>query len=377
MIYLDNNASTPVDPEVADAVYSSLRRTFGNPSSAHDKGREARHVLESYRNTVAEILGCSSDEIIFTSGGTESNNLAILGLAGSFGRGHIITSAIEHPSVLLACRHLEQTGYSVTYVGVTAEGVVDLDQLMNAITRETVLISVMHANNETGVIQPLEEICRIARSRDIAFHTDAAQTVGKIPFSLSGSVVDMMTIAGHKCYGPKGIGALYRRRNLKLSQLLFGAGQEMGQRPGTENIAGIAGLAKALQLAVRDGSLRFTHTGRLSQLLYTRLISAFSDITLNGHGTQRLPNTLNIRFPGTLSHELVEKLKDRVALSTGSACHAGTHAPSPVLTAMGLSHDEALSSVRISVGKDNTGEEIEEAAAQIIEAVHILKAKAS
>jgi len=369
MIYLDNNASTPVDPEVSDAVFSSLRRKFGNPSSAHDTGKEARQFLGSCRDAVAALLGCGSDEVIFTSGGTESNNLAVLGRAGSIGKGHVITSVIEHPSVLLACRHLEQTGYSVTYVGVDREGIINLDQLSDAITGETILISVMHANNETGVIQPVDEIGRISRSHGIAFHTDAAQTIGKAPFSLSGSDIDMMTIAAHKCYGPKGIGALYRRRNLTLAPLLFGAGQEMGLRPGTENIAGIAGLTKALQLSARDGALRFAHTSHLSDLLLARLKTAFPDILLNGHKSRRLPNTLNVGFPGTLSHELVDKLKDRVALSTGSACHSGAHTPSTVLKAMGLSDTKALSSVRISTGKDNTVEEIEKAASEIIEAV--------
>jgi len=377
VIYLDNNASTPVDPEVSDAVFSSLRREFGNPSSAHAVGRRAYEFLEACRKTVAECLGCSADEIIFTSGGTESNNLAILGTARHHGKGHIITSAIEHPSVLQVCRHLEKSGFAVTYISTGRDGIIDLEQLQDAITKETVLISVMHANNETGVIQPVEEIGRIARRHGIAFHCDAAQTIGKISFAHADAGIDLLTVAAHKFYGPKGVGALAVRKGLPISPLLFGAGHERGLRPGTENLPGISGLAKACQIGARDIRLRVSHTTHMKNLLFTRLSTALPDIRLNGHSTQRLPNTLNILIPGILSYELVERLKGVVALSSGSACHAGSHSPSTVLRQMGLSDEEALSSVRISAGKDNTLEEIEKAVSLIIEAVRELRETSS
>jgi cysteine desulfurase len=377
MIYLDNNASTPVDPEVSDAIFSALRREYGNPSSVHDVGRKAHQLLESCRKSVADLLGCSPDEIIFTSGGTESNNLAILGTASQHGKGHLITSAVEHPSVLEVCRHLEKNGFSVTYVGTDRKGVVDLERLKDSIREDTVLISVMHANNETGVIQPVEEIGKIAEKHGIAFHSDAAQTIGKIPFTLPDSGIDMLTVAAHKLYGPKGVGALYMRKGLTLRPLLFGAGHEKGLRPGTENVPGIAGLAKACLLSSRDIRLRVSHTTHLSNLLFSALKNALHDIRLNGHSTQRLPNTMNILIPGVLSYELVGNLKDNVALSSGSACHAGLHTPSSVLRNMGLSEADALSSLRISVGKDNTDEEMETAASLIIETVREIRNKPS
>jgi len=377
VIYLDNNATTPVDPEVSDAVFSSLRREFGNPSSAHAVGIRAHEFLETCRKTVAGFLGCNAEEIIFTSGGTESNNLAILGTVRRHGKGHIITSSIEHPSVLQVCRHLEKNGSTVTYISTDRNGIIDVEQLKNSIRKETLLISVMHANNETGVIQPIEEIGRIARSHGIAFHCDAAQTIGKIPFTLTDAGIDLLTIAAHKFYGPKGVGALAVRKGLSLGPLLFGAGHERGLRPGTENLPGISGFAKACQIGARDIRLRVSHTTHLTSLLFARLSSALPGIRLNGHSAQRLPNTLNVLIPGMVSYELVDRLKEQVALSSGSACHAGSHAPSPVLRNMGLSGEEALSSVRISAGKDNTLEEIEMAAALIIDAVQKLKKKPS
>jgi cysteine desulfurase len=373
MIYLDCNASTPVDPEVSDAIFSSLRRDYGNPSSAHDTGRRAHDILETSRKIVADLLGCSPGEIIFTSGGTESNNLALLGFAGNRRKGHVITSAIEHPSVLNVCRHLEADGHTVSYIGTDSEGVLDLERLRDAVTKDTFLISVMHANNETGVIQPVEEIARIAHEHGIAFHTDAAQTIGKMSFSLADAGADLLTVVSHKCYGPKGVGVLYVRNGLKLSPVLFGAAHERGLRPGTENVPGIAGLAKACQLTMRDIKLRVSHTSQLSAGLFSHLGAALPEIRLNGHSTQRLPNTLNIAVPGVHAYALVEKLKEHVALSSGSACHAGSNSPSRVLTSMGLSDEDALCSVRISVGKDNTDEEIETAASLIIQAVRELR----
>ena len=362
MIYLDSNATTPVDPEVSDAVFSSLKRDFGNPSSSHLAGRKAREAVESSRMDVADFLGCSADEVYFTSGGTESNNLALIGSALFFRKGHLITSSIEHPSVLNTCRHLESLGFGVTYAGADREGIVNIEEIKRAVRKDTFLISVMHANNETGVLQPIEEIGSIARTCGAAFHVDAAQSIGKVQFGLAGSDIDFMTVAAHKFYGPKGIGALYVRTGAHILPLLFGAGHERGLRPGTENVAGIVGFGKACLIGKRDIKLRVAHTLQLRDLLLDSLRPLIPGIRLNGHALHRLPNTANIMIPGISSYELVDKIKDQVALSTGSACHSGEQTPSPVLKTMGLSDEEALSSVRLSLGKDNTEDEILRAA---------------
>jgi cysteine desulfurase len=377
MIYLDNNATTPVDPEVYDAVFSSLKRDYGNPSSSHLAGRKAREAVENGRRDVADFLGCSADEVYFTSGGTESNNLALIGSALFHKKGHIITSSIEHPSVSNTCRHLESLGFEVTYAAVDGDGVVDVEEIRRSLREDTFLISVMHANNETGVLQPIEEIGAVAKAHGTAFHTDAAQSVGKIQFSLTGSPIDFMTLAAHKFYGPKGVGALYVRTGARVLPLFFGAGHEKGLRPGTENVAGITGLGKACGIGKRDIKLRVAHTLRLRDLLLDNLRSLIPGITLNGHKTRRLPNTANVTISGISSYELVEKIKDRVAISTGSACHSGEQVPSRVLKNMGLPDEAALSSVRLSVGKDNTEEEIVNAAGIIAAAADELRRKAS
>jgi cysteine desulfurase len=372
MIYLDNNATTPVDPEVSDAVFSSLRRDLGNPSSVHLPGRKANEAVEFSRKYVADLLNCSVEEICFTSGGTESNNLAIIGTAMLHKKGHIITSAIEHPSVVNTCLYLESLGFEVTYAPVNSEGMVEVESIKESIRKETILISIMHSNNETGVIQPIEEIGAVAKERGITFHVDAAQSIGKMHFN-PDPPVNLLTIVSHKFYGPKGVGALYVRNGTHLKPIIFGAGHERGLRPGTENVAGIVGLGKACQIAKRDIKLRVAHTTALRDLILHQLKSALPDLTLNGHRTQRLSNTLNMRVPGVLSSELVELLKDRVAVSTGSACHAGKMKPSIVLKNMGLSDEEALSSIRLSVGKDNTEDEIKEAVQIIVSAVQELR----
>jgi cysteine desulfurase len=375
MIYLDNNATTPVDPEVSEAVFSSLRRDTGNPSSSHFSGRKAKKMVEHARLIVADLLGCGPEEIYFTSGGTESNNLALTGTAMAHEKGHIIVSAIEHPSVINTCRYLESRGFETTYAPVDNNGIVVPDGIRSAIRKDTFLISAMHSNNETGAIQPVEELGRMAKELGITFHTDAAQTIGKYPFSVSllPDIIDMVTIVSHKFYGPKGIGALYIKSGTMINPILFGAGHERGMRPGTENVPGIAGLAKACEIAKRDMKLRVSHTTNLSSLLFCRLRESLPDIVLNAEKAQRLPNTLNIRLPGVSAYDLVEELKDQVAFSSGSACHAGSCSPSGVLKNMGLSDGEALSSVRLSVGKDNTEEEIKTAADLIITAVRALR----
>jgi len=377
MIYLDNNATTPVDPEVSDAILSSLKRDIGNPSSSHGPGRKARAVIDHVRGQISAVLGCDSEELFFTSGGTESNNLALVGAARSFSGGHIITSCIEHPSVINTCRYLESRGFRVTYAPVDRSGMVSAGAIENSLEADTVLVSVMHANNETGVMQPIEAIAAVTKRHGVAFHVDAAQSIGKLPFSLRDLPVDLLTVVSHKFYGPKGIGALFCRKGTKVQPIMFGASHESGMRPGTENVAGIVGLGKACELAERDMEFRVTHTTGLRDLLLRKLTAALPGTLLNGHETKRLPNTLNLQIPGIQGNELVSRLAGGIAFSTGSACHAGRPIPSAVLISMGLTDKEALSSVRISIGKDNTEEEMEEAGDGIAAAVRELRVSPS
>ncbi len=373
VIYLDHNATTPVDREVRETITGALA-TFGNPSSSHEFGIAARACIENARRQVAELIGCAASEIIFTSGGTESNNLAILGIAARSGNGHLITSVIEHPSVLRPLKWLEQRGFEVTVLPVDSSGLVDPDDVKKAIRGNTILITVMHANNETGTLQPIRDIGLVARERNVPFHTDAAQSVGKMEVSISGLSVDLLTVVSHKFYGPKGIGALYIRgfgagpEVHVPAPITFGAGHEHGLRPGTENTPCIAGLGKACEIALRDAEERFIHAAVLRDTLH-RLLEERLDIALNGHVTERLPNTLNISIGGIVAEDLVDALRDSVALSSGSACHAGVRAPSPVLKAMGMTDERAMSSVRLTVGKDNTVQEMHTAADLIMRAV--------
>ena len=375
MIYLDHNASTPVDPEVADAVHSALRLNFGNPSSAHSAGVRAKAAVEKARAEVAGCIGASPEEIFFTSGGTESNNLAILGAALQKGKGHIITSVIEHPSVMNPCRYLEKNGFAVTYVSVDKEGRLAAEEVRKAVRKDTILITIMHANNETGVLQPVEELGALAGERGIVFHTDAAQSVGKIPVDVAKLRVDMLTIASHKFYGPKGVGALFVRNGVHLKPILFGAGHEKGLRPGTENVPGIVGLGKTCEMTRLFLRERTAHVKKLTDMLFTGLRERLEDIRINGSQTLRLPNTLNICIPGVDSTDLLEKIKNEVAATAGSACHSGQRTPSAVLMAMGMPEADALSSVRLSTGKDNTEEEIKEAIEIIASAVKFLLKK--
>ncbi|OGW33427.1 MAG: hypothetical protein A2X59_05105 [Nitrospirae bacterium GWC2_42_7] len=373
MIYLDNNATTPIDPEVSDAMFSTCKRDFGNPSSSHYSGKKAREVVENSRETIADFLGCRREEIYFTSGGTEANNLALIGTALFHKKGHIITSAIEHPSIKNTCKHLESLGFEVTYAPVDSVGMVKLNDIKNSIKKSTILITIMHSNNETGVIQPIKEIGALAEERGVTFHVDAAQSIGKVLFSLSNSPIDMLTVVPHKFYGPKGVGALYVRNGIRISPILYGAGHETGLRPGTENVPGISGFCKTCHISKRDIDLRVSHTTNLRDLLLNNLTAGIPDLKLNGHATERLPNTLNVCIPGVLSLELVDKISAEIAASTGSACHSGSLSPSTVLKNMGLSDEEALSSVRLSVGKDNTEDEINRAAEIIVQSVNDLR----
>lgn len=363
-IYLDHNATTPIDEEVKVEIIRCLE-IFGNPSSIHTYGAEAKAVIETSRDSVASLINCSSGEVYFTSGGTESNNLAIFGIALKRGSGHIITSSIEHPAVLNPLRRLQEMGFRVTYLPVDSRGVVDPEDLKRAIKRDTILITIMHSNNETGMLQPIREIAKVANQNSIVFHTDASQSVGKIAVDVRELGVDLLTIAGHKLYAPKGVGALYVKKDLKIMPFMLGAGHERGLRPGTENTIGIAGLAKACEIAKGDLSQRISHNLKLTTTLYEAL-SASVSLRINGSLEGRLPNTLNVSIRGVSGNKLVSALKDKVALSAGSACHAGVCKPSYVLKAMGLSDESALSAIRISTGKDNSIDEI-------LQAVDLLK----
>ena len=363
-IYLDYNATTPIDPAVIEAIRPYLEEYFGNPSSVHTFGAISKNAVEKARKQVAALLNARSDEIVFTSGGTESNNFAIKGAA--FARrkqgNHIITTAIEHPAVTEVCHFLEQEGFRVTWLGVDSYGMADPAEVEKAILPETILISIMHANNETGTIQPVEAIGRIARARGILFHTDAAQSVGKIPVDVESMKVDLLSVAGHKLYAPKGIGALYIRRGVQLEKLIHGADHEANQRAGTENVMEIVGLGKASEIALADARLK-----ELRDLLQTGIQQEIPLARLNGHPELRLPNTLSLGFPGIEAPLLLDAMKG-IAASAGAACHADQVDISAVLSAMHVPYEYALGTVRFSVGRMTTREEIEKAIPIIAEA---------
>jgi cysteine desulfurase len=347
---------------VAEELLPYLKDDFGNPSSAHPYGEKAKKAVELARARISSLLGCDPTEVIFTSGGTESNNQALIGTAfANMDRGkHIISTTIEHPAILNPLNWLEQHGFKVTLLPVDATGRLDPDAVKRAITGETILISVMHANNEVGTIQPLEEIGAIAREEGIIFHTDAAQSVGKIQTRVDDLRVDLLTIAGHKVYAPKGIGALFVRRGTKLYPFMHGAGQEGGQRPGTENVPYIAALGKAAELAAERLAVEGARIRSLRDRLHERLRSRVDGVVLNGHPSERLPNTLNISFSGIVGAELLAHTHE-IAASTGSACHEGSTELSGVLRAMGMSPEQGFGAVRLSIGRPTTAEEIDRA----------------
>lgn len=359
-IYLDNNATTPIDPEVLAEILPYLKKHFGNPSSSHPYGKAAKAGVEKARKRVANLLGCNVLEIIFTSGGSEANNLALKGVAETLSsRGnHIITSQVEHPAILNPCKYLERKGFKVTYLPVDQYGMVDPGDVKKAINLKTILITIMHANNEVGTIQPIAEIGEIARKRGILFHTDAAQTIGKLETKIKKLKVDLLSIAGHKFYAPKGVGVLYVRKGVKLEPLIHGAGHEAGRRAGTENVASIIGLGKAAEIADENLKRYKKQVSALREKLYRGILEKIGGVSLNGHPTERLPNTLNLSFKGVDSEDLLAKMKN-IALSTGSACHAGHKEPSKVLLAMGIDAGRALGAVRFSLGKYNNEKEIE------------------
>jgi cysteine desulfurase len=360
-IYLDFNASTPIDPSVMQAMRTAAQGGYGNPSSEHWAGTSAKETVETSRKQVAGLLQCSPGEVVFTSGGSEANNFALKGafFARRGPTAHFITTQVEHPSVLAPCAFLERQGARVTYLPVDGTGLLSPDDVSRAITRDTILISVMHANNETGTIQPIEAYARIAREHGVLFHTDAAQSVGKIPTHADVLGADLLSIAGHKLYAPKGIGALYVRAGTRLESLIHGAGHEGGRRAGTESAMLAAGLGTACVLAADLGPMERT-VRQLRDRFWAALRARLGErVVLNGHPDRRLPNTLNVSFVERIGAEILAALEG-IAASTGSACHSGRVQVSPVLRAMGVPERVGMGAVRFSLGRTTTADEIAE-----------------
>ena len=379
-IYLDHNATTPLDPEVRQAMSTVMEHAFGNPSSIHDEGRRARAVIDRARRSLADLVGAKPAEIYFTSGGTEADNLAVVGCARKISRArggrHLITSAIEHPAAISPMKALaEHEGFELTVLGVDNSGLISPDHLKAALRPgETVLVSIIAANNEIGTLQPLDELGNICREEGVLFHTDAVQALGKIPFNLGDLHVDLASFSAHKVYGPKGVGALYVKKGCEPEPLVSGGGQERKIRSGTENAIGIAGFGKACELLksrIEEDSAKILE---LRKFFENTLISSIDGVTLNGHPELRLPNTVNISFEAVEGEALLLNLDlDGVSVSSGSACASGSLEPSPVLTAIGLSSDQAQGSVRFSLGRGNTREQIASAAEKISAIVERLR----
>jgi len=371
--YLDNNATTPVLPEVLEAMRPYFGEHFGNASSIHHHGQETRAAVERARDWVASLLGCRAGEIVFTSGGTESDNLAISGLASA--GDHIISSTIEHHAVLHACKHLEETGCEVTYVPVDGRGLVDPNDVRRALRPNTRLISIMMANNETGVLQPVEEIGKIAAEADVCFHTDAVQAAGKVPIDVKQIGCNALSISGHKMHAPQGVGALYVRRGTRLQPLFYGGRHERSRRAGTENVPGIVALGKAAELAMQGFERRDDQKmSALRDRLQQGILAQVEEAGVNGDGAPRVPTTSNIYFDHIEGESMVISLDLKgLAVSTGAACSSGAIEPSHVLMAMGLRGDRARASIRFSLGKQNTAEDIEIALALVPETVARLR----
>ena len=378
-IYLDHNATTPIDAEVRDYMLPYLDKYFGNPSSMHEQGTQAKKAIENARKQVAGLINCSPQEIIFTSGGTESNNYAIKGIAfAKQNKGnHIITSQIEHPAVLEVCKYLEKKNFQVTYLPVDEYGLVHPGELEKAIRKDTILITIMHANNEIGTIQPIDELAGIAQEHKITFHTDAAQSCGKIHIDVQQTGVDLLSIAGHKLYAPKGIGALYIKDGTELEKMMHGADHERNMRPGTENVLEIAGLGKACEIGRRDLESNQRAMKQTRDLLYDKLKNEIPKMNLNGHPEKRLPNTLSVSFPEIEANLILNALTDKgIAASAGAACHTDEVDISPVLSAIGLAEHKAMGTIRFSTGKHTTEEDIDQAASIISEVVSSFKPSA-
>lgn len=381
-IYLDHNATTPTRAEVLDAMLPYFGERCGNPSSIHLFGQEARAAIEEARDEIRQSLGAESTEsITFTSGGTESDNAAVRGAAYAMALegDHIITSSVEHHAVLETCRSLESEQFRVTYLPVDSYGMVDPDDVRRALTPSTILVSIMHANNEVGTIQPVREIGRITREAGILFHTDAVQSFGKIATDVKDLGVDLLSLSSHKIYGPKGAGALYTRTGVSVEPILYGGGNERNRRPGTENVPGIVGLGKAAGLAARelgeeDGTAVNRQVARLRDRFEKEVFSCIDRVILNGHPTARLAGTLNISFEGVEGQSLVVGLDlEGVSASTGSACMAGLTEPSHVLRAMGRTHEAAKTSVRFSIGRGNSEDDIDYAVKTLVATVARLR----
>ena len=368
-VYLDYNATTPVAAEVLEAMLPYLTQYFGNPSSSHPYGGKAAEAVREARESVAGLLGAAADEIVFTGSATEANNLALLGVARALAgaKRHLVVSAVEHPAVLEPALHLQSEGWALSVIPVDAYARIDPAEVAAALRPDTALVSIMHANNEVGTIQPVAEIAAITKARGILLHTDAAQSAGKIPLNVDALGVDLLTLAGHKFYAPKGVGALYVRRGTALRPILFGAGQERGLRPGTENVPQVVGLGAAARLARERLPAATEKLRALRDALHERLAAAVPGLLLNGHPSARLPNTLHVSFPGIAGRELLSRVAGQVAASLGSACHSDADAVSGVLAAMGCNAGRALGAVRLSVGWMTTPEEIDAAAAALSE----------
>ena len=362
MIYLDHAATTPVKPPVLEAMLPYFTEYYGNPSSVYKLAQRNKKTLDDARAVVARHLGAEPKEIFFTSGGTEADNWAIKGIAAALKEkgNHIITTNIEHHAVLHPCQHLEKLGFDVTYLEVDGDGLVTPEQVEQAIRAETILISIMYANNEIGTIMPIAEIGAVARAHGVVFHTDAVQAVGHLPIDVKAENIDLLSLSGHKFYGPKGIGALYIRRGVKLPSFLHGGGQERGKRPGTENVPGIVGLATAIDLAYQDLAAKNARITTLRDYLIDRIFERIPYCRLNGHRQQRLANNVNFSFDFVEGESLLLLLDiEGIAASSGSACTSGSLDPSHVLLALGLPHEQAHGSIRFTLGEDNTQAELD------------------
>lgn len=376
-IYLDYNATTPIAPEVLDAMLPWLHDQFGNPSSGHPYGRRAAQAIATARQQVADLIGARAPEIVFTGCATESNNLALLGVARTFGasRRHLVISAIEHPAVMAPAMALQEEGWDLTVVPVDRFGRISLDALERSLRAETALVSVMHANNEVGTVQPMDEIAQRTRERGIVLHTDAAQSAGKLRLNVDELGVDLLTLAGHKFHAPKGVGALYVRGGTPIRSVVHGADQERGLRPGTENVASIVALGAAAAVAMRSLPAASKHLRAMRDHLHQRLLAAIPDLRLNGHPEHRLPNTLHVSFPGVSGRALLGEVADVVAASVGSACHSEHDRASGVLAAMGADSAQAAGAVRLSVGRETTRDDVERAGDALLRAWQQMRAR--
>ncbi len=375
MIYLDNAASTPVHDKVIEEMIPYFREQYGNPSSIHRHGRLANMAIQNARKQIASLINANSNEILLTSGGTESNNTAIYGIAAQSKGKHIITSSIEHDAILEPCKRLEKEGYTISFLPVDKQCFVDPEDLKKEISSDTCLITIMYANNEVGTIQPIEKMAQIARERNVIFHTDAVQAVGKIPVDVKKLGIDLLSISSHKINGPKGVGALYIKNGVKMSPMILGGGQENGLRSGTENVASIVGFGTACLLSKNNMNENSIHLKKLATKLTTRILQEISATTLNGHPDMRTPNNTHFTFLGVNGEDLIIKLDEhKISASTGSACSVKIQKASHVLKAMGFSHEQVTGSLRLTVGITNTEQEIDETVDTLKKVVQELRA---